>query len=223
MITLDEACRNLQQFIQGSLKTSISTLEVDLQRSDKTKCQTLYVSQQIDTSLLSSALVLKKAAKQIHEIVHALGILLALPHILLDGEEVEKLSLAAGNKGRDFDLETNYRVAEFKFAQWNGHDSMRKKQLFKDFYALCEYPGNKKRNLYLVGRKHQIDFLDSTSTLDSVMSRHSKLLAKFHKQHDSTFYTVGEYFRIHQANVEIIDLLEIVPEFSSEFGAVFTD
>jgi hypothetical protein len=47
-----------------------------------------------------------------------------LPAITLDqhgfvidaiGEQVEKVSLGAGNSGREFDRETNYRVAEFKF------------------------------------------------------------------------------------------------------------
>lgn len=45
---------------------------------------------------------------------------MCLPHILEPDERVESVSLGAGNTGRDFDLETNVRVAEFKFIHWRG-------------------------------------------------------------------------------------------------------
>lgn len=53
-------------------------------------------------------------------IMHAAGIMVALPWILESGEIVESLSLGAGNTGRDHDLETNRRIAEFKFIDWRG-------------------------------------------------------------------------------------------------------
>jgi len=54
--------------------------------------------------LMLAALLIKRQASQINEIVHAVGILLALPHILEEDEIVEGLSLAAGNTGKDFDF-----------------------------------------------------------------------------------------------------------------------
>ncbi|WP_283814259.1 hypothetical protein [Bradyrhizobium aeschynomenes] len=44
--------------------------------------------------------------------------MLCLPHILEEGEIVDYVSLGAGNTGRPFDLETNRRIAEFKFIHW---------------------------------------------------------------------------------------------------------
>jgi hypothetical protein len=40
------------------------------------------------------------------------------PHVLEDDEHVEHLSLGAGNTRCPFDLETDRRVAEFKFVNW---------------------------------------------------------------------------------------------------------
>jgi hypothetical protein len=70
--------------------------------------------------VLMAAAEMKRLAGQINVVIHSLGILLCLPHILEVGEQVEKVSLGAGNTGREFDLETNYRVAEFKFVHWRG-------------------------------------------------------------------------------------------------------
>jgi hypothetical protein len=53
-------------------------------------------------------------------VIHALGILLCLPHILRPGEVIDYVSLGAGNTGRAFDLETSLRVAEFKFIHGQG-------------------------------------------------------------------------------------------------------
>ncbi len=50
---------------------------------------------------------------------------MCLPKILKPGEIVEYVSLGAGNTGRQFDLETNRRVAELKFIRWRGADSIR--------------------------------------------------------------------------------------------------
>ena len=47
-------------------------------------------------------------------IVHAVGILVALPKILEPGELVQSLSLGAGNTGRAHDLETDRRIDEFR-------------------------------------------------------------------------------------------------------------
>jgi len=61
--------------------------------------------------VLGAAGLIKQLAGQINVVIHALGILLCLPHILRPGEVIEYVSLGAGNTGRAFDLETNLRVA----------------------------------------------------------------------------------------------------------------
>jgi hypothetical protein len=65
--------------------------------------------------LAAAAAALKRLAGQINVFIHATGILLCLPHILEPGESVEHVSLGAGNTGRECDLESNYRITEFKF------------------------------------------------------------------------------------------------------------
>jgi hypothetical protein len=61
-------------------------------------------------------------------------------HILRPGEVIDCVSLGAGNTGRAFDLETNLRIAEFKFIHWQGGpESIRQNSLFKDFYEMAEH------------------------------------------------------------------------------------
>src|SRR5258708_16459220 len=110
------------------------------------------VSSGVDREVLTAAAAMKRLAGQINVSIHATGILLCLPHILEPGEMVGYVSLGAGNTGRDFDLETNYRIAEFKFIHWRGGaESIRQNQLFKDFYLLSESPSTKRKHLYVIG------------------------------------------------------------------------
>ena len=86
------------------------------------------------SEVLAAAAALKRMAGQVNVAIHALGILRCLPHILEVEEEVEYVSLGAGNTGRRFDLETNLRIAEFKFIRWRGGaEAARQNAAFKDF------------------------------------------------------------------------------------------
>ena len=73
----------------------------------------------------SNALEAKKIFSQLNTIIHATGILLYSSRILQKGEIIESMSLGAGNTNKDFDLVTNIRIAEFKFIEWKGRDSIR--------------------------------------------------------------------------------------------------
>jgi hypothetical protein len=86
----------------------------------------------IGRDLLAGALLVKGLAAQIDVILHAVGILLSLPHILVSGERIRSLSLGAGNTGRDWDMETDRQIAEFKFIKWKGADAIRQNTLFVD-------------------------------------------------------------------------------------------
>src|SRR5205814_616093 len=130
----------------------------------------------VSMELMLAALLIKRHAGQINEIVHAIGILLALPHILEDGEVVEDLSLAAGNTGKEFDLKTNRRIAEFTFIQWQGgSEVMRQNKIFKDFYFLAEAETDKLRELYVVGTTHPSKFLEGGRALRPILKGNSKL------------------------------------------------
>ena len=120
MNSLDDVYRLVESFKKDSLASSLSVLENNFQGIYRDDCEALLAAQGIDLSLMFAALALKQAASQVNEIVHAVGIMLALPHILENGEVVETLSLGAGNTGKPFDVETNLRIAEFKFIDWEG-------------------------------------------------------------------------------------------------------
>ena len=176
MVTLSDAAKEIQQFEHGNLGQQIARIEENLQGADKKQCEKYFQTILITPSLFNSAIEIKRLAGQINVIVHAVGIMLSLPHILKDDEVIQGLSLGAGNTGKPFDIETNYRIAEFKFIHWKGGpESIRKNQLFKDFFELAEYDTPKERFLYLVDDKLPLLFLNSGRSLSSVMSRNNKL------------------------------------------------
>jgi len=146
-------------------------------------------------------------AGQINVTIHALGILLCLPHILEQGETVEYVSLGAGNTGREFDLETNLRVAEFKFIRWRGGaESIRQNSIFKDYVLLAENLTPKRKYLYLVGTEHALKFLHGGRALSSVLSRNDKLQKMFSERFGSQFSKVRDYYGAHRDAVQIEDV-----------------
>ena len=218
MISLDEAHRIIEQFKKGSLRKQISLLEERLEKTKRTDVGGLVSEHDVDPSLLTSALALKRAASQINEVVHSAGILLSLPYILGDGEIIESLSLAAGNTGKQFDLETNVRVAEFKFIDWKGGpESIRQNQLFKDFYWLAESETPKQRVLYVLGAEYPLRFFNGGRALQSVTSRNRKLWADFQNRYGTRFSVVREYYWHRKDRVQIVDLCRIVPYFVEGF------
>jgi hypothetical protein len=101
----------------------------------------------VKAEVLGAAGLIKQLAGQINVVIHALGILLCLPHILRPGEVIDYVSLGAGNTGRAFDLETNDRIAEFKFIRWQGgQESIRQNALFKDFYEMANIRAGKRNS-----------------------------------------------------------------------------
>jgi hypothetical protein len=142
-------------------------------------------------------------------------LLLCLPHILEPDERVEYVSLGAGNTGREFDLETNVRVAEFKFIRWRGGaESIRQNSIFKDYVLLAGHPTVKRKHLYLLGTEHALRFLRGGRALSSVLSRNDRLLKLFSERSGDRFRTVGDYFTVHGEAVQIED----VSRWLSELG-----
>jgi hypothetical protein len=178
--------------------------------------------------VLSAAAEMKRLASQIHVTIHALGILLCLPHILEPGERVEYVSLGAGNTGRQFDLETTHRVAEFKFIRWRGGaESIRQNGVFKDYFLLAEHPTTKRKHLYLLGKEQALRFLGGGRALSSVLSRDSKLQKMFGERFRDQFRTVRDYFAVHGRAVQIEDvsawLSELAEELLVQTPDVFAD
>lgn len=169
---------------------------------------------------LAAAAEMKRLAGQINVTIHALGILLCLPHILEPEERVEYVSLGAGNTGREFDLETNLRVAEFKFIRWRGGaESIRQNSAFKDYLLLAEHPTVKRKYLYLLGTEHALKFLRGGRALSSVLSRNDKLQKMFADRFGAAFRTVGNYYAVHAGAVQIEDVSPWLSELAEELIA----
>jgi len=214
MISILEAAKVIQKFEKDSLTDRISAIENKLAHADLSVVQSVYPSLGVTSDLLESAITFKRAAGQINVLIHSIGILLSLPEILEQGEIVEYLSLGAGNTGRLFDLETNHRVAEFKFINWQGGaESIRQNSLFKDFYLLAEDKTPKQKYLYVLGKKHPMKFLNGGRSLESVMSRNIKLWSEFQTKYGSSFKKVSEYFEYRKSVVQLVDIAEFVPQF----------
>jgi len=217
---LDEAINQVWQFKNDNLKRRIAALELALQQADPARSEIICAAEDINFALLDSALTVKRAASQIDEVVHAVGILVALPYILQPGEIIENLSLAAGNTGKSVDLKTNRRIAEFKFIDWKGgSESVRQNHLFKDFYSLAEaeIDEQKSRYLYIVGAARPLKFLNSRRKLSSVMSHENKLWVEFQARYGDRFTIVREYYAYRQDRVKIVDLAEKIPSFAHEY------
>ena len=214
---LDDANNIIQQFKNCSFKKRVSNLEKNLVGKDKNDCKSILSDEVIDSSLLLASFIVKRASSQINEVVHAVGILISLPYILRDGEMIQSLSLAAGNTGKPFDLETNFRIAEYKFIDWKGGpESIRQNQFFKDFYFLAEYETPKEKYLYTVGVEYPLKFLAGGRSINSVISHNSKLKSKFQSQFGNSFSKVNDYYSLRKNNVDVIDLKEITPFFHEE-------
>ncbi|MBM3137307.1 MAG: hypothetical protein FJZ98_03855 [Chloroflexi bacterium] len=166
----------------------------------------------VSNETLDAALVIKKAAGQINVVIHTLGIMLSLPYILEKNEVVEALSLGAGNTGKDFDLETDKRVAEFKFIHWQGGpESIRQNQLFKDFFFLAESKSPKTKFLYVLKKEIPLRFFHGGRALKSVMSRNRVLDDRFREIYGEKLVKVNEYYQFRRDEVEIVDLFDVLP------------
>ena len=174
-------------FKGSRLSHSIAQLEFSSRTLTPGQLAGMLEAHSVTSSLLQAAVQVKRAAAQIDEVVHAVGTLLCMTEILDEDEVVECVSLAAGNTGRSFDLETNKRVAEFTFIEWKGgSESIRKQKVFKDFYVLAESLTSKSRFLYLVGDVHGPQVFLSRSPCRGMLRKFAGLQAEFVQKYDPT-------------------------------------
>lgn len=212
-----EIVRLVRQFTGSDLTQTLSRIEGAVGGVTAGDCARFLETAGAGRDALAAAAEMKRLAGQINVTIHALGILLCLPYILEPGEHVEYLSLGAGNTGRDFDLETNLRVAEFKFIRWRGGaESIRQNSVFKDYLLLAEHPTAKGKHLYLLGTEHALRFLRGGRALSSVLSRNDKLQKMFMNRFAETFRTVGDYYAAHAEAVRIEDVSPWLSELAEE-------
>jgi hypothetical protein len=218
-----EAVRSLG--VGKAFRDNIAGLERALVGRSRDEANALVTNGGIDTELLLAALTIKAMAGQINVVVHALGILVSLPHLLSEGERIQSLSLGAGNTGRSHDLETDRRVAEFKFIGWRGGpEAIRQNSLFVDLFNLANYDTDKQRELYVVDKSVPLRFLTGNRAIRSVLSKHSSVQTRFDQLHGSEQYaTVRQYWGMVQDRVELIDLRDKVPAFSAAATALLAE
>jgi hypothetical protein len=163
--------------------------------------------------LLQAALLVRKHAGRVNDLIHAAVIIRALPKILQPGERiVRRPSLAAGNDpSRKFDLETDRRVAEFKAGQWKGKDAMRKRGLVADLVGLVLNRGSLDAELYVLGPL-PIDYLrNSNSTMKWTLGRSSPHLRHAYEQRfGNAELTVSQFTNGPASEVALKDLTEII-------------
>jgi hypothetical protein len=166
---------------------------------------------EVDDRLLAAALRVKRTAGQVNVLIHAVGILIALPKILEPGETVQSLSLGAGNTGRAHDLETNRQIAEFTFIDWRGgSESIRQNKLFADVVALDMAVTDKRRVVYINGAAVPVRFLQNHRALDSVL-KDAPLERRFRQRYGNAYPTVADYWSSVKTRIEIVDLAPLLP------------
>jgi hypothetical protein len=165
-IAIAQALHLLQTFRGTDLTQTIYQIEKSMKGVSAENYAAVLSTSGAKAEVLGAAGLVKQLAGQINVVIHALGILLCLPHILRPGEIVEYVSLGAGNTGRAFDLETNLRVAEFRFIRWQGGpESIRQNSPFKDFYEMAEHDTKKEKYLYVLGTEHGEKFFNGGRTI----------------------------------------------------------
>jgi hypothetical protein len=206
-MSIDQTIEAIEKFQGADLTESISAIETRIKDWGLDEVKVFCASRAIDDAFLASALSVKKIAGQINVIIHAAGILRSLQDILEPGEKVEYVSLGAGNTGRKFDLETNRRVAEYKFIDWQGGpESIRQNGIFKDFFELAEYETNKKKFLYVLGTEFPLRFFNGGRALTSVLSSQPKMLERITKEYGYDIKRVCDYYDLKKHEVDIYDV-----------------
>lgn len=206
------AAAALQKFSGTNLTNALSRMEGSLRGATKATSLAALSASGDEKHALAAAASLKRVAAQVNTAIHALGIILCLPHILEEGEAVEYVSLGAGNTGRVFDLETNLRVAEFKFIHWQGSaETIRQNSIFKDFFLLANYPTSKRKYLYVLGTTHPLKFFHAGRAIASVLSKNEAVRDQFRSRFGDRYKKVHEYFT-HKHVVTIEDVSRWLPE-----------
>ena len=196
----------------SDLGSHIASLEASLRGTPVEEIQEVQRLHNVSAQALQGALTVKSLASQVNVTIHALGIVTALPYILESGETVIDVSLGAGNTGRSFDLETDRRIAEFKFIRWRGGaESIRQNGVFIDLFHLAEAVTSKARVLYLTGLEHPMKFLSGARSLNSVLSKNAAVHDRFRAIYGDEFTVVHQYWNHVAVKVELVDLLEVVP------------
>lgn len=210
-MSIEKDLTAIAKFQGESLTKSLSMIESQMSGISSSDCLEFCNSFGVDDELIGSVRAVKKVAGQINVILHATGIMNSLSRLLKDGEEIQSVSLGAGNTGRRFDLETNLQVAEFKFIDWQGGaETIRQNGLFKDFHNLAEFESFKEKNLYVVGTQYPLKFFNSGRALTSVLSKQPVILESIKNKYGDSVCKTRDYYNLHKHSVQIKDITQFL-------------
>ena len=202
---ITKAAKIVQQFRGENFTNTLAKIEKSVKQLTSKNCLAVLADCGVRDEVLVAAGKVKTLAGQIHLIIHAAGILMCLPKILEADEVVEYVSLGAANNDRKFDLETNNRIAEFKFICWRGQDQQRQNSLFKDFYGLAEDRTLKKKFMYVLGTERPLKFLNGRRNIASALDI-AKLRERFEATYGDKYQTVCDYYQAHRTEVILKDI-----------------
>jgi hypothetical protein len=214
--TIERAAETLLGFLKsGELTKTIARLEYALDGKDGHALGVAASEAGITLDLLIATMAVRAELGRMSDLIHAAGIVLALPHLLEPSERVKgRPSLAAGNDpSRPFDLETDRRVAEFKLSVWlPGSNATRKRQTFKDLVGLALDTSGRRRQLYVLGPQPARFLRGSISTAAWALDRSAESLKKrFVARFGSLDMPVSTFTATHGKAVEVIDLAVKLP------------
>lgn len=211
---LRDAVALLADFLSAEpLTEAIAGLEHDLEGALAEDVRGTAEARGVSPELLVAGLTVRESLGRLNDLIHAAGIVLALPHLLEDGEKiVVRPSLAAGNDpARPFDLETDRRVAEFKLARWRGADAMRKRQTFKDLVMLAADRSGRRAELFVVGPEPGRFLRTSRATAAWGLDRTPHARRAFEDFFGSPEISVAEFTASHAGRVHLTDLCDVLP------------
>jgi len=217
-MNLSDSAKLIKVFCNNALSDKLSKIEKSCVSKSSCNLRAIFSKFGVNKTILKASIELQDITSQIYIINHAVGILLSLPYILEQNEKILSLSLGAGNTGKQFDLETNLKIAEFKFIRWqNKSNTIRQNSTFKDFFYLAESTKRKHKYLYLTELDRPLKFLMGKRKLESVMSKNNQLLKEFRNKYNDKFIEISEYYKYKKNSVSIVDISTIVPDLSSVF------
>lgn len=202
----------LDNFLRAApLTDSIAALEKALNGADKAGAVQATALAGITVDLLAAVVTVRARLGRISDLLHAAGIALTLPALLEEGELITvPPSLAAGNDpARPYDLQTDRRAVEFKFSQWKGADTVRKRQTFKDFVLLAASDAPR-TELLVVGPEPEHFLRTCRSTAAWGLNRTPGALAVFESKFGSSEVTIAEFTAAH-VGVAITDVCTLLP------------
>lgn len=212
----DQVSTLLTFLARQPLTTAVSDLEHALEGADRESVAAVAQGFGVDAELVRAAVLTRRELGRINDVIHASAIVTLLPTLLEPGEVVHgRPSLAAGNDpARRYDLETNLRVAEFKFAEWKGSDAMRMRGVFKDLVHLAAHDDDRRPELYLIGDRPLKFLKNSTSAASWALDRAKHTRPMFEEKFGPLTMTVASFTHGPGSRVKLIKLEDLLPALS---------